>query len=76
MYGSFRRGKVKIKNLSINDNRKNLLKDISGELSYASKGKSIYFSSSNFNNDKGIKLSLQEAKPQRIHQSRYHLNRK
>ena len=37
MYGSFRRAKVKINNLSINDNRKNLLKDISGELSYASK---------------------------------------
>ena len=62
MYGSFRRGKVKINNLSINDNRKNLLKDISGELSYASKGKSIYFSSSNFNNDKGIKLSFTGSK--------------
>ena len=62
MFGSLRRGKVKINNLSINDNGKNLLKDISGELFYASKGNSIYFSSSNFENNKGIKISFNGSK--------------
>ena len=62
MFGSLRRGKVKINTLSINDNGKNLLKDISGELFYASKGNSIYFSSSNFENNKGIKISFTGSK--------------
>ena len=57
VYGTLNTGRININNLNISSNNLSLEK-LSGEISYISKGKSIYFSSSNFKNKQGHNISL------------------
>ncbi len=57
IFGTLKRGMINIKNLNISD--KNIfIRKLSGTVSYIGKGKSIYFSSSNFKNEQGHKISF------------------
>ena len=57
IYGTLRAGRINIKNSNIKANNINIEK-ISGIISYSTKGKSMYFSSSNFKNKQGHKIIL------------------
>ena len=57
IYGTLNVGRVNIKNLDISSNNHSMEK-LSGVISYVSKGKSIYFSSSNFKNEQGHNIHL------------------
>ena len=57
IYGTLNVGRVNIKNLDISSKNHSLEK-LSGVISYVSKGKSIYFSSSNFKNEQGHNIYL------------------
>ena len=58
VYGTTRSGMLSISNLSVNQKEKNLLSGISGKISYNSKGRSIYFSSSNLKNSQNYIFSF------------------
>ena len=58
VYGTLLSGLINIDSLSISQKDRNLLSNVSGKISYISKGKSIYFSSSNFTNDQNYNLSF------------------
>ena len=58
LYGTLLTGLINIDNLSINQKNRNLLNKVAGKISYISKGKSIYFSSSNFENNQNYNLSF------------------
>ena len=66
LYGTLRSGLINIDNLSINQEDNNLLDNVSGKISYISKGKSIYFSSSNFVNKQKYKLSFSGYKTSKL----------
>ena len=58
IYGTLRSGQVIVNNASVYKKQINLLEDISGAISYRSKGKSFYFSSSNMTNNHGYNISF------------------
>ena len=66
VYGTLLRGLINIDNASISQEDRNLLNNVSGEISYISKGKSIYFSSSNFSNDQNYNLSFSGYKTSKL----------
>ena len=66
VHGTLLSGLINIDNLSINQENRNLLNNVSGKISYISKGKSIYFSSSNFSNDQKYKLSFSGYKTSKL----------
>ena len=66
VYGTLLSGLINIDNLSINQEDRNLLNDVSGKISYISKGKSIYFSSSNFMNNENYNLSFSGYKTSKL----------
>jgi uncharacterized protein YhdP len=66
LYGTLSSGLINIDNLSISQEDRNLLNKVSGKISYISKGKSIYFSSSNFSNDQNYNLSFSGYKTSKL----------
>ena len=66
LYGTLLSGHINIENLSINKEDRNLLNNVSGQISYVSRGKSIYFSSSNFLNNQNINLSFSGYKTSKL----------
>ena len=58
IYGTTQKGKLYLKNLSINNNQLSYLDDLTGEVSYILKGKSIYFSTSKLENKQGHEISI------------------
>ena len=58
VHGTLLSGLINIDSLSISQEDSNLLNNVAGKISYISKGKSIYFSSSNFSNDQNYNLSF------------------
>ena len=66
LHGTLLSGLINIDNLSINQGDRSMLNNVSGEISYISKGKSIYFSSSNFSNDQKYKLSFSGYKTSKL----------
>ena len=65
-YGTLLRGMINIDSLSISQEDNNLLNNVAGKISYISKGKSIYFSSSNFSNDQNYNLSFSGHKTSKL----------
>ena len=66
LYGTLLSGLINIDNLSINQGDRNMLNNVSGEISYISRGKSIYFSSSNFANNQNYNLSFSGYKTSKL----------
>ena len=66
LHGTLLSGLVNIDNLSINQGDRSMLNNVSGEISYISKGKSIYFSSSNFANNQNYNLSFSGYKTSKL----------
>ena len=66
LYGTLSSGLINIDNLSISQEDRNLLNKVSGKISYISKGKSIYFSSSNFSHDQNYNLSFSGYKTSKL----------
>ncbi len=64
--GTLLSGLINIDNLSINHEDRNLLNNVSGKISYTSKGKSLYFSSSNFSNEQNYKISFSGHKTSKL----------
>ena len=58
IHGNLNKAFLMIKDSSLNNDSSVLLSGISGDVSFMSKGKSIYFSSSNIKNHQGHTLSL------------------
>ena len=66
VYGTLLSGLINIDSLSISQEDRNLLNNVSGKISYISKGKSFYFSSSNFSNDQNYNLSFSGYKTSKL----------
>jgi len=66
LHGTLLSGLINIDNLSINQGDRSMLNNVSGEISYISKGKSIYFSSSNFANNRNYNLSFSGYKTSKL----------
>ena len=66
VYGTLLSGLINIDGLSISQEDRNLLNNVSGKISYISRGKSIYFSSSNFSNDQNYNLSFSGHKTSKL----------
>ena len=66
VHGTLFSGLINIDSLSISQEDRNLLNNVSGKISYISKGKSLYFSSSNFSNDQNYNLSFSGHKTSKL----------
>ena len=58
VYGDLKKGKVSIRSLSIDTDSQNLISNLSGDISFNIKGKSIYFNSSKLLNNYGHTISF------------------